>query len=172
MRTILAVADPICLEAVEKYAAELARAGLPVRTDKVSLDDGWAEETAVRIEWGADKARGEDWEIEAEEPEDGEEAARLTRERCVGDGQRRLAAHYLRTAQFLARHVEAARTWIGGARSVLHEETTAAQRTDARVGGGAAPGKSKRRIAMGRSPGPRWAGERSAASPPEKEVAI
>jgi hypothetical protein len=116
MRTILAVADPICLKAVRKYAAGLAKAGLPVRTEEVPLDAGWSDQSAVRIEWGAEEAAGEDWEIEGDEPEDGEEAARLKRQRCLDDGQGRLAAHYLRTAQFLARHVEEARRWIADQR--------------------------------------------------------
>jgi hypothetical protein len=116
MRTVLAVADPVCLEAVQQYAAGLAEAGMPVRTDEVPLDDGWGEQTAVEIVWGSEQAPGEDWEIEDESFEDGEEAARLKRERCPDDGQGRLAAHYLRTAQFLARHVEEAQAWIGSKR--------------------------------------------------------
>lgn len=113
MRTLLSVAHAACLEAVRKYAAELSAAGLPVSIEEVAVDDGWTQETAVSIEWGTAEEVGEEWEIEddSDEFDDPEEAGQPVAERGLDDGQGRLAEHYLRTLQFLARNVEAAQAW-------------------------------------------------------------
>jgi hypothetical protein len=84
-----------------------------VRMEELAIDDGWTQETAVRIEWGVRETVGEDWELEDDELEDEEEANRDRSERGLDDGQGRLAEHYLRTVQCLARDVETSKTWLG-----------------------------------------------------------
>ena len=115
MRAVLSVVDAACLDAVRKYAAELNDAGLPVRIEEVAVDDGWTRETAVSIEWGKRRSdpSQQDWEAEDDELENGEEAVQPPSQRGLDDGQGRLAEHYLRNLQFLARNVEAANTWLG-----------------------------------------------------------
>jgi len=116
MRTLISVDGPACLAAVRQYAGELRRAGLPVRIEEIPIDDGWTQGTALSIEWGAPEAAGQDWEVDDAELEGGEEAARRPSEQELDDGQGRLAAHYLRTLQLLARNAETARNWTDGRR--------------------------------------------------------
>jgi len=124
MRMLLSVAHAACLEAVRKYAAELGAAGLPVSIEEVAVDDGWTQETAVSIEWGTAGDVGEEWETE-EDPDDfddPEEAVHPPAERGLDDGQGRLAEHYLRTLQFLARNVEAAQAWTARTRRLRRKK--------------------------------------------------
>ncbi|NQT11397.1 MAG: hypothetical protein HQ582_01525 [Planctomycetes bacterium] len=116
MKTVLSVADAACLDAVRKYTAELGKAGLPVRMEELAIDDGWTRETAVSIEWGARETAGQDWELEDDELDDDEEAEGWASGRGLDDGQGRLAEHYLRTVQCLARDVETSKTWLGRTR--------------------------------------------------------
>jgi len=109
MRTILAVADPVCLDALRQYADALVAAGLPVRLEDVPVDDGWTHETAVRIDWGPTEEDAHDWECDEDDGDRQEDDGR-------DDGPSRLAEHYLRTMRFLARNVDAARATVTPAR--------------------------------------------------------
>ena len=113
MRSTISVADPDCLAAVRRYADVLAAAGLPVRIEETSIDDGWACETAVAVDWAAAEEEDDDWEADEDDWRDGEEDVQPAPGRGLDAGQGRLAEHYLRTMRFLAGDVDAARAWIG-----------------------------------------------------------
>ena len=118
MRSTFSVADPDCTLAVRKYADELVAAGLPVRVEETSIDDGWTRETAISVEWGEVADSDDAWDAEDDEWGDGEEAVQPSIARGLDAGQGRLAEHYLRTLRFLAHNVDAARAWTGaGGRS-------------------------------------------------------
>ena len=116
MRAIFAVADPVCMDALRKYAGELSAVGLPVRIEEVPIDDGWTHETAVSIEWGPTEEEAHDWEFEEDEWGGEGEDVRPSPGRGLDDAPSRLAEHYLRTMQFLARNVDAARASVAPAR--------------------------------------------------------
>ncbi len=116
MRAILSVADPVCIDALRKYADELCAVGLPVRMEEVPIDDGWTHETTVCIEWGPTAEEAHDWEFEEDEWGGEAEDVRPSPGRGLDDGPSRLAEHYLRTMRFLARNVDAARASVAPAR--------------------------------------------------------
>jgi len=116
MRTILAVADRVCIDALRKYADELSAVGLPVRMEEVPIDDGWTHETAVCVEWGPTDDEAHDWEFEEDDWGGEGEDVRRWPARGLDDGPTRLAEHYLRTMRFLARNVDAARASVAAAR--------------------------------------------------------
>jgi len=127
MRTILAVADPVCLDALRHYADALVAAGLPVRMEEVPVDDGWTHETTVCIDWGPTEEDAYDWECDEDDGGGEEDDARDNwaiesedvRDRSapgLDDGPSRLAEHYLRTMRFLAGNVDAARATVSPAR--------------------------------------------------------
>jgi hypothetical protein len=112
MHTVLSVVDADCLEAVRRYADVLSASGLPVRLEETAVDDGWTQETAVSIEWGpAEQAADQGGFEEDDDLGDDEGAVRPSQAAAPDDGRGRLAEHYLRNMQFLARNAQAARAW-------------------------------------------------------------
>ncbi len=110
-QTVLTIEDPTCLKAVEAYAAELQRAGLPVLVREVSADfelvgqrqdASAAGERTLCIEWSDAQAPGqcprEDWEDD--EDEDSGQPG--------GQAASRTASHYVQTFDVLGRDVATA----------------------------------------------------------------
>lgn len=108
--TLVQIAAPVCLEAIRRYAAELARrtpllAEVTAAEPDVDFSEG-AQARAVRVVWNraarADAGtRCPEWE---DEEGDGPPA---------GENRDRLAAHYAATVEALARNAKAARALLG-----------------------------------------------------------
>jgi len=111
MHAVLSVIDADCLKAVRRYAETLGEAGLPVRLEETTVDDGWTQETAVSIEWAPAGQAADECEVEDDDLGDGDDAVPTSQAAASDDGRGRLAEHYLRNMQFLARNAQAARAW-------------------------------------------------------------